>query len=1005
MLTSGGFRNPPLVSISQSFQKSIYHPFSFFSKTKYKYRTMSNLALQLIQKEKEEKTGLLDIGYCGLTKIPQEVFECTWLETLILSNRYWSIEKQKWIDSQNRERNNNLHSISIHIRKLTKLKKIVIGGYMNKWKISDMSPLKNLPQLQYLYLTTNQINDYSSLQSLTKLKTLYLHSNQIKDVSFLKGLTQLQILYLRSNEISDVSFLKYLTQLQSLDLSGNQISDASFLKDLRQLQSLKLRSNEISDINFLKELTQLQYLDLRYNQIRDISPLVHLIQKGLKFSLDSRDEISSLLLYSNPITTPSPEVTIIGGEAILRHYKRMDRENEKATLYECKVLLVGRTGAGKTSMRYKLKHPNKPMPEPDESTSGIDIEAIEFEMPNGKTFRMNVWDFEGQIISHQTHQFFLTHRSQYIFVADNRTEKVDTDYWFQIVELLSGGSPMLVFHNEKEGSVARLNHEALQKRFGGFLKEKEYRADLEAVGQGKKFRKKALQGFEAFFEDLKGDLRALPIVGIELEKSWVDARESIEDLAQTEATISVSELWEICEAHGITDPLDQKDLSQLFHDLGIFLHFQAAENEEANLVSKIVILQNSWATKAVYRVLKSEFLEKQKRGHFKLKDIQKVWRTHSKADDTDYSPYTVELLQLMQKFKICYKIERSHSYILPQLLPPSPPTDYNFPDGETLQMRYAYDFMPKGIITRLTVEMHELIARNQTLAWRDGFVLEADGAVAEVVETYGKREIHIRVTGQFCRSLLHRIRIKMQEINRHYHFNEKIQAYELLPCNCVNCYGEENPYFFDYKTLKNSKIEGWDKIPCKTGKPAHIDSILSMILQGEETGYLEREEAAVFRRKLLSNQEEIKANQQRGYELLFDILLQAQHHQSELRQINRQIDAQTALPQLQQMRQLEQFIEGQLADFVKRLPEATDIAEKWREINAPSVANLESKTTLKLKLNLFFVALEKEYHYDVSPVYKSLFGNMKLMGKELKEYFKGERNFRELFWVKEEDEG
>jgi len=53
---------------------------------------MSQLALELIAKEKKEKTGKLDLGNCGLTELPKELFDCVWLEELIISNEYWDIK-------------------------------------------------------------------------------------------------------------------------------------------------------------------------------------------------------------------------------------------------------------------------------------------------------------------------------------------------------------------------------------------------------------------------------------------------------------------------------------------------------------------------------------------------------------------------------------------------------------------------------------------------------------------------------------------------------------------------------------------------------------------------------------------------------------------------------------------------------------------------------------------------------------------------------------------------
>jgi hypothetical protein len=45
---------------------------------------MSELALQLIAENKRTKNTFLDLGNCGLTQLPQELFDCVWLEELIL---------------------------------------------------------------------------------------------------------------------------------------------------------------------------------------------------------------------------------------------------------------------------------------------------------------------------------------------------------------------------------------------------------------------------------------------------------------------------------------------------------------------------------------------------------------------------------------------------------------------------------------------------------------------------------------------------------------------------------------------------------------------------------------------------------------------------------------------------------------------------------------------------------------------------------------------------------
>ena len=97
-------------------------------------------------------------------------------------------------------------------------------------------------------------------------------------------------------------------------------------------------------------------------------------------------------------------------------------------------------------------------------------------------------------------------------------------------------------------------------------------------------------------------------------------------------------------------------------------------------------------------------------------------------------------MQLMMKFKLCYEIPGDPgNYIAPQLLI-GKPARLSLGSNRQLAMRYNYEFLPKGILTRFIVEMHPWIAE-QKIVWRNGVVLEKDETRAEVAEYYGQRAI------------------------------------------------------------------------------------------------------------------------------------------------------------------------------------------------------------------------------------------------------------------------
>ena len=139
--------------------------------------------------------------------------------------------------------------------------------------IRDLTPLANLTQLERITLGSNQISDLTPLANLPQLKGLNLVYNRITDLSPLAGLTQLDFLQCGYNLVTNISPLAGLTNLTWLNLENNQISDITVLANLIQLEELYLQSNRIVDLTPLLPLVNLQFLELAFNPFHDNAPL------------------------------------------------------------------------------------------------------------------------------------------------------------------------------------------------------------------------------------------------------------------------------------------------------------------------------------------------------------------------------------------------------------------------------------------------------------------------------------------------------------------------------------------------------------------------------------------------------------------------------------------------------------------------------------------------------------------------------------------------------------
>ena len=83
-------------------------------------------------------------------------------------------------------------------------------------------------------MSGNRISNLSPLKGLTNLEWLIIRDTGTSDVSPLAGLTNLRVLHAHRNNISDITALAKLTNLQKLEIQENNISDFSPITDLRK---------------------------------------------------------------------------------------------------------------------------------------------------------------------------------------------------------------------------------------------------------------------------------------------------------------------------------------------------------------------------------------------------------------------------------------------------------------------------------------------------------------------------------------------------------------------------------------------------------------------------------------------------------------------------------------------------------------------------------------------------------------------------------------------------
>ncbi|MDJ0836072.1 MAG: COR domain-containing protein [Acidobacteriota bacterium] len=649
-------------------------------------------ALERIQRNRETEEPVLDLLYTDLTTVPPEIYSLTHLRELHL-----------WI--------NRITTIPPELAELG-LKHLVLTD----------NPLEEIADIPGLVLHWDQ---WSVFQ--TQLTRQHVVGLQVTKATPLESLPEdwphLTWLYAADLDLKEIP--EHLTRLQNLThlfLGSNQLKEIpEHLTRLQNLISLNLYNTQLEEIpEHLSRLQNLTHLWLNNNQLKEIPEHLFRLQN-----------LTSLNVHDNPIQEPPPEIVNQGIEAI-RNYYAQRKAQGTVRLYESRLLIVGEPGAGKTSLMRKLLDENfNVIADAEDSTTGVNV-ATGWTFPlddqADQKFQVNIWDFGGQEIQYATHQFFLSPKALYVLVADDRKQHTLFDYWFNVIQLLGGGSPVLVVLNEYDRCpITNYDHVHFRDHYAGHFNI--HQADVDLADT-------ELSRFHALRRRIEELLQALPHVGEQLPAQWKPIRQQLEQQAARN-TISLAAYREICAEHKITSEEDQMWLLRYLHCLGVLLHYEDTSLEDT------VFLNPRWVLDAVYAVLQAKEVLDNK-GRFSKKWLFSLWEFQGYAYE-----HRGKLLELMLKnhFDLVYRLPNGQ-YIAPQLLPKVKP-DLNWDNTDNLRFRFQYPFIPHGIISRLIVRCHALI-HGETV-WRQGVVLHKDGARALVEDTVstgrGDKIIQINLIG------------------------------------------------------------------------------------------------------------------------------------------------------------------------------------------------------------------------------------------------------------------
>lgn len=723
-----------------------------------------NDALELIELTKKSQSSFLDLGNCSLSAIPAEIAELHWLEELNLGSVYWDDSRNQFTGTRN-------------------------DGAANDLSNESFSILLQLPALRKLSLRTCNLKTVEGIGQLTQLHTLSVGQNEIVNIVPLAGLKDLAVLSLFGNRIEDISPLAELRDIEILSINDNHVVELDPLKHLHKLRDLHAAGNRIQSIAPLAGLKELEVLNLDSNQIKTIEPITRL------------PKLKTLNLNANPVRDCPPEIAFSRDIGLIRtFFKAKERSGkeppaapetpldievslEETPVMEVKLILVGNSSAGKTSISRILR--GVPFDAKENTTHGIQIsewmipardiaEWRSKDLPEYQ-IKVNHWDFGGQEYYHGTHRVFLDSNAVYILVWDEGTnfnhventklfvdgepveiplEHFHYHYWLDNIRFHAPGAvtgekpPVILLENKIDRNEGR-EHWYDRKMLERYQVKHTAGISARFAKSRESGKRRYRYAFEIFREDLLRILVKKAEAGsavANLPPEWERVRDMIRSIQKEESRrnpfsgrvkendwMTLEDFSAACrEVRAEFSDDEIEKLADYLHQTGVIVWLPAIDKKRVHINPALL-------TDRMYRVLNERV--RRQHGRFSRQAIIEALGSEEAADT---------MIRLMEAWDIIFADNtEQQSWIAPQYLPDEHPMENLFTIALTgLQENYYLFRAPLFHIRRILRHLVLKFGRDEEVEarefWKYGILFVVRPPVGETVTQAERLRVFIK---------------------------------------------------------------------------------------------------------------------------------------------------------------------------------------------------------------------------------------------------------------------
>jgi len=706
-------------------------------------------------------------------------------------------------------------------------------------------------------------------------------------------------------------------KLIGLNLVGIGLTDGQWKKIRKldgveeHLRALNLSDNKLTTFPFSEGtgLRKLENLHLAGNKLKEFS-----LAAGMEGLVD-------LNLEENPLESPPPDVVALGMAEILKWLKTTD----KRPVLEAKVMFIGDSNYGKTHLIEMLLHHK--ITRDITTTHGIERCRMKDAPSDQGPIRLNIWDLGGQQFMRSTHQFFFTERTLYVLVTIARRERKELNHWLQLIHEIGDDAPVLIVINKTDKDDHDIDREPLRREYPNII-DFVRTAVYDNIEKGV-VALDTIQELQSKIHKIVADQEEMPSVFVEQRPEWFIVKKELE--AMKEEYTSYEEYRKSEHIRSLPEDEKRLNLKQLA-SLGTVVSFM----DDPRLTGTHVI-NPQWIMDGVYTLINDAEVKDSRRGEFSFADLSRLLP----ANRYPFEKYAF-LVELMQKFKLCYPLRgRKDTYLLPDLFADIEPAGV-WPEGQNgLRFRLNYELFPSDLfMTQFIVEKYASIEVEKR--WRSGVVVAEGSCKAIVRRSISSEQIEIEVVGpeQQRRSYLHELLGVFRDLQRP--FENVVVAREIpyenvwLNYDDLLVYEEEKESYF-HPVLKkkipvSDVLNGYARLEQHDEVGKQLNRIKAMLGNIEnDTTFLK--ELGIVQVDLLDKLQEDKSVREAFFEK----------------------------------------IQKGLDELTPTLPANDPLMEEIKKFKSEP----EVKTKIKLAIHLLFFTVEKEISWDMKAVFREMYDDFK----------------------------